>query len=174
MTTATEARLGSLRRRIDRLELKAQIGAADARSRMQQHVDELRDEQQAASVSIHHHAGAAEEKLEQLGNEVEITEYRLAAELAEDRMTFTDAVQAELHGWDAYIGRLQAKAAGKPAAAREHAEGAIADLRRHRIAVEESLTAVRSATGDAWRGAKSTVLAALDELKQRADGLRSD
>ena len=173
MATATEERLGSLRRRIDRLELKAQSGAADTRSRMRRRVDELRDEQGVAVASAHRYAAAAEEKVEQLANDLEIAEYRLAAELADDRQSFVDAVESELRRWDAYLDRLQAGAASRTAPAREHAEKAIAELRHRRIAVAESLAPVRAATGDAWRTAKSRVLAALEDLKHEADSLRT-
>ena len=172
MATATEERLGQMRRRIDRIELTAQVAASDVRSRMQHRARELRDEQLATVLSVHRHCGAAEETVEELANDVEIAEHRLAAELADDRETFTNAVEAELHGWDAYLGRMQAKAAAKSPPARERAEMAVSDLRRRRIAVAESLAAARSATGETWRDAKSRVLVALGELKQKADAYR--
>jgi len=162
-----------MRRRIDHLEVRAQVGAADVRSRMQRRAHQLRDEQLATVLSVHRHAGAAEENLEELANDVEIAEYRLAAEIADDRKQFTDAVEGELRAWDAYLGRMQARAAAKTAPARERAEQAVGDLRRRRIAVAESLAGVWSASGDAWQTAKSRVLAALDELKQRADAYRN-
>jgi hypothetical protein len=173
MRTATEERLGRMRRRIDRIELRAELGAADVRSRMQHRARELRDEQLATVLSVHRHAGAAEETVEELANDVEIAEHRLAAELADDRETFTEAVEAELHGWDAYLDRMQAKAAAKSPPAREREELAVSDLRQRRIAVAESVAAVRSATGETWRNAKSRVLDALADLEQRADAYGS-
>ena len=174
MATATEERLNQMRCRIDRLELSAQAGAAEVRTRTQHRVYELRDEQLATVLSVHHHAGAAEETIEVLANDVEIAERRLAAELADDRESFTDAVEAELHAWDAYLDRMQAKAAAKPASTRERAEWAVSELRQQRIAVAERLAAVHSATVDTWRTAKSTVLAELAELKQQADAYRNE
>ena len=42
MATATDEHLGEVRRRIDRLEVKAQLGSADAKSRMQRYIEPLR------------------------------------------------------------------------------------------------------------------------------------
>ena len=61
MATATEERLGEMRRRIDRLEAKAQSSEADARSRMQRQVETLREEQESARSSGRRHPGAVEE-----------------------------------------------------------------------------------------------------------------
>ena len=173
MATATDERLVQVRRRIDRIEQRAEVGAADVRSRMQHRARELRDEQLATMISVHRHAGAAEETVEELATDVEIAEHRLAAELADDRQTFTNAVEAELRGWDAYLDRMQAKAATQTALARERAERAVGELRQRRIAVAESLADLRAATEDAWQGARSRVLAALGELEQRADAFRN-
>jgi hypothetical protein len=174
MATATEERLGHMRRRIDRLELRARSGAADVRSRTQLRTHQLRDEQLATVISVHFHAAAAEETVEELATDVEMAEHRLAAELADDRDTFAAAVEAELNGWDAYLDRKQAKAAARTAPARERAESAVGDLRQRRIAVAESLADVRSAPADAWPNAKSSILGALGELRQQADAYRDE
>ena len=58
---------------------------------------------------------------------------------------FTAAVEAELHGWDAFAERLQATAAAKTGSARDRAETGIKELRRRRLAVTERLDDLRDA-----------------------------
>ena len=169
MTTATDSHLGEMRRRIDRLEVQAQRGTADARARMQQYLDGLRREEESARASARERAAAVDERLERLENELELTEHRVAAEFAVTRDQFTNAVAAELERWDAYLDRMQAKAAEKSGAARARAEVAIAELRRRRVAIGKSLAAVGTVIGEHWHDAKARVLAELDELKSHAD-----
>lgn len=90
-----------------------------------------------------------------------------AADCAEDRRTFVAAVEAELDCWDAYLERLQVKAAtGR--SAREHAEAAISRLRRHRNSLGERLGEVRSTPAERWSEGRRSVEAARDELERRA------
>jgi hypothetical protein len=169
MKQATHEQLATLRSRIERLEQQAHGGAASARSRMQRHLDTLREDEESAYASVQRGGSDVDQQLEQLENGLGIAEHRVAAELADDRRQFTAAVEAELDGWDRCIERMQAIAATRTGAARERAEQVIADLRRRRIAAAESLAGVRAATGEEWRGAKKRVLAALDELTRKAD-----
>jgi hypothetical protein len=106
---------------------------------------------------------------ERLEGELRIAEHRLAAELADDRREFTAAVEHALDAWDGLIERLQARAATLGTAERAQAERAVADLRRRRMAIAESLAGVRAAMGEGWRDARKRVLAALDELKRKSD-----
>jgi hypothetical protein len=170
MATATDERLGALRRRIDRLEERAHSGAGATKARMGRYVDGLRQEETTAREAAHREAGAVEEKIEQLGNDLDIAEHRLSAEMADDRAHFTSWVHAVLHDWDVYLERMQAKAAEQTGAARQRVEHGIADIRRGRTAIAESLAGVSSATGETWREAKTRVLTQLDELKSKADG----
>lgn len=174
MATATEERLGEMRRRIDRLEAKAQSSEADARSRMQRQVDTLREEQESARSSARRHAGAVEEKLDELDTELDIAEHRMAAELADNHEKFVVAVEAELADWDAYLERLQAKTAAATARTRARVEETVAELRHRRLAVAETLAGVGTATAASWREAKARILASLDELKRKADDARDD
>ena len=169
MATATNDRLGEARRRIVRLEVQAQRGTADAKSRMQRYIDTLRRDEESARASARKRAAAVDERLEQLDNELELAEHRVAAEFAETEKQFTGAIDAELHRWDAYLDRMQAKAAGQSGAARQRAEAAIADLRRRRVSIGNSLSDVGTSAGEDWHDAKTRVLAELDELKIRAD-----
>ena len=174
MATATNERLGEARRRIARLEVQAQRGTADAKSRMQQYFDTLRREEESAWASARERAAAVDERLEQLDNELELAEHRVAAEFAATEEQFTGAIEAELHRWDAYLARMQAKAAARSGAAREQAEAAITDLRQRRVSIGKSLSDVGTAAGEGWRGAKARVLAELDDLKSKADAAWRD
>jgi DNA repair exonuclease SbcCD ATPase subunit len=174
MATATNERLGEVRRRIARLEVEVQRGTADAKSRMQRYIDTLRRDEESARASARERAAAVDERLEQLDNELELAEHRVAAEFAETEDQFNDALAAELHRWDAYLARMQAKAAARSGAAREQAEAAIADLRQRRVSIGKSLSDVGTAAGEGWRGAKTRMLAELDELKNEADAAWPD
>jgi hypothetical protein len=168
MATATDDHLGEVRRRIDRLEVEAHRGTVDATSRMQRYIDTLRRDEESARASLRERAVAVDERLVQLENELELAEHRIAAEFAATEAEFTAALRAELRRWDAYLDRMQAKAAAKPAAARERAEAAVADLRQRRVSIDRSLADVGTA-GGGWRDASVRLLAELDELKRRAD-----
>ena len=169
MATATTNHLGEVRRRIARLEVQAQRGTVDAKSRMQRYLDGLRREEESARASARRRAADVDERLEQLENELELAEHRVAAEFAVTEEEFAGAIDAELHRWDAYLDRMQVKAAAKSGAAREQAEAVIADLRRRRLSIGKSLSEVGTAAGENWHDAKTRVLVELDELKSEAD-----
>ena len=169
MATATTNHLGEVRRRIARLEVQAQRGTVDAKSRMQRYLDGLRREEESARASARRRAADVDERLEQLENELELAEHRVAAEFAVTEEEFAGAIDAELHRWDAYLDRMQVKAAAKSGAAREQAEAVIADLRQRRLSIGKSLSEVGTAAGENWQDAKTRVLVELDELKSEAD-----
>ena len=174
MATTTSEHLGEVRRRIDRLEVKAQLASAAAKSRMQRYIEPLRREEESARASARERAAAIDETLEQLDNELELAEHRVAAEFAATVNRFRDALEAELHRLDAYLNRMQTKAAAKTGAARERAaEAEIAELRQRRVSIGKSLTHVGT-TASGWRDAKRRVLTELDELKNEADAARQD
>lgn len=174
MATATDEHLGEVRRRIARLEMSVQRGTADARRRMQPYLNTLRRDEESTRASAREWAVAVDERLEQLDNELELAEHRVAAEFAATEDQFTDALTAELHRWDVYLDRMQTKAAAKTGAARERAEAMIADLRQRRVSIGTSFSDVGTAAGEGRRNAKSRVLAELDELKSRADAAWRD
>jgi chromosome segregation ATPase len=111
-------------------------------------------------------AAAVDEQFRRLEIDVAIAEDRLASELAADRMSFTEAVQAELRDWDAAIERLQTRAATKAKEAREGAEAEITALRRARNRAAERLAAL-PAPSDVWNEQRSRVTEALDDLERR-------
>jgi hypothetical protein len=174
MATTTNEHLGDVRRRIDRLEVKAQLGTADAKSRMQRYIETLRRDEESARASAREREAAFDETLAQLDNELELAEHRAAAEYAATQDQFTDALEAELRGWDAYLDRMQAKAAAKTGTARERAEAEIADLRQRRVSIGKGLPHVGTAAGGSWRDAKTRVLTELDDLKTEADAASRD
>ena len=89
-----------------------------------------------------------------------------AADFADGRTLLT-TVEAELHWWDAYLERLQVKAA-TAGRARDEAEAAISELRRQRNLLGERLGALRSASAGAWNERRASVEAARAELARRA------
>jgi hypothetical protein len=169
MATTTNEHLGEVHRRIDRLEVKALLGTADGKSRMQRYIETLRRDEESARASARERAAAVEARLEQLDNELELAEHRVAAEFAETEDRFNAALEAELQRWDAYLNRMQTKAAAETGAERERAEAAVTDLRQRRVSIGKGLSDVGTAAGEGWRGAKARVLAELDDLKTTAD-----
>ena len=109
MATATDEHLREVRRRIDRLEAKAKLGTADAKSRMQRYIDTLRRDEESARASTRERTAAVDEPLEQLDNELELAEHRVAAEFATTEDQFTDA----LEGGTAPVGRVPGPDAGE-------------------------------------------------------------
>lgn len=91
---AVEERLRELRRRIDRLEATTHDGAADGSLPLRRQLAALRRDEASTRTSIHRATGAVEDRLEQLGNEIDIAEHGLAAQLADDRHAFAEAVEA--------------------------------------------------------------------------------
>ena len=111
----------------------------------------------SARASAHERAAAVDERLEQLDNELELAEHRLAAEIATTQEQFAGAIEAELNRWDAYLARMQAKAAAQAEARARARRGgdrrAAAAARLNR----QSLAAVGTAAGENWRDAKTRV-----------------
>ncbi|HUO69665.1 MAG TPA: hypothetical protein VMU39_02725 [Solirubrobacteraceae bacterium] len=111
-----------------------------------------------------------EEEPGQRGPRLDIVEPPAAADAAEDRRTFVGTVEAQLRGWDTYLERLQVTAATTGGTARDQAEAAISELRRHRNELGERLSQVRSAS-TAWSEGRKSVEAARDALEQSAADL---
>ncbi|MGZ8695273.1 MAG: sll1863 family stress response protein [Gaiellaceae bacterium] len=176
MATAIEDRLEELKSRIEALDARAYDGGAEATERIERHLERLRQDDEAAEAAAlrrsREYEALYQARLQVLESELKIAEHHLDAEIADDRKQFVAAVDAELADWDALMERMQANAAAKAGAAREESEKVIADLRRRRLAIGESLAGVRAAVGDTWRDGKKRVLAALDELKRKADAAR--
>jgi DNA anti-recombination protein RmuC len=169
MPTATDDRLSEVRGRIARLEVTAQQGTAAARHQVRQYVDSVLRAERSARAAVHERAAAVDGSLEHLHNELALATHRVAAEFATTAEEFRDAVDAKLRRWDVVLDRKQANAAARTPPARERAEAVIAELRQHRLAIEEDLADARETAGSGWLDTKSRVLQQLDELKRKAD-----
>jgi hypothetical protein len=168
-TTTVEERLGEMGRQIDGLEAKARDGGGEAKSRIQRQLGALRQQEAAARAAAHEGAEAFDERFQQFEARFHVAESSLAADLADNRKKFADAVDNELHSWDTYFERLQAQSAMRAASAREQSEAAISDLRRRRNTLAEQLADARTASEEAWDERKQRIAAARDDLERKAD-----
>jgi hypothetical protein len=170
-TTTIEQQLADVRRRIDRLQARAQAGAAAQRARMQRHVDALHEQEESVRAAARQAPDEVEEKLEQLKARLQVAEQSLSTDVSEDWTTFAAAVEAELQTWDSYLERLQTSVAERAWKARAQAEAAIGEVRSRRIEVDERLAQARDAADDGWQEQRNRVSVARDELEQMADEL---
>jgi predicted nucleic acid-binding Zn-ribbon protein len=166
-TKTTDDMLAEIRRHIDELEARAESGEPRTRARLLGRFDTLREEEASAWEAVREKAEAVDEQFRQLEIDIAIADSRLASELADDATSFAEAVEAELHGWDAAIERLQTRAATKAHNAREQAEAEIAALRRARNRAAERLTALPASSDDAWKEQRNRVTEALDDLERK-------
>jgi hypothetical protein len=170
-TMTIEERLAEMRRQIDELEAAAHKGADEARARAQRQLDALRWQEETARTAAQRAAEGFTEQFEQFEARLRVAQGTVAADLAEGKAAFVDAIEDELHTWDAYFERLQAQTALRAASARQAAEDAIRDLRRRRNDVAGRLADVRAASDDAWREQKQRLSAVRDDLQRKADEL---
>jgi hypothetical protein len=168
-TTTVEERLAEIGRQIDGLEAKARAGGGEAKSRIQRQLGALRQQEASARAAAHEGAEAFDERFEHFEAMFQVAQSSLAADLADNRTKFADAVENELHSWDTYFERLQAQTAMRAASAREQTEAAISDLRRRRNTLAEQLADARNASGEAWDEQKQRIAAARDDLERKAD-----
>ncbi len=166
--TRMEQRLAEIACRIDRLHASTHARTPAAKIEIQRRVDALRTEEALTRAAVREAAAGIEQKLGHLDTRVEIAEQSAAADVAQDGSAFVTAVEAELHTWDAYLERLQVKAAMTAGSAREQAEAAVSELRRHRNALAERLGEMRSSCAEAGSEPRLAVEAAREELERRA------
>jgi KaiC/GvpD/RAD55 family RecA-like ATPase len=159
--------LAEIHRRIEDLEAHADSGAAETQARLQYRFERLREEEASAWAAVREKAEAVDEKFRQLEIDIAIAENRLASEMADDATSFAEAVETELHDWDAAIERLQTRAATRAGNAREEAETEIAELKQARNQTAERLVALRASSYDAWQEEKDRVRTALDDLERK-------
>ncbi len=112
-TTTIEDPIEDARRRIDRLQAFAHIGAAADSSRIRRHLDALHREEASVLAAAREAPDEVEEKLGQLRTRLAVAENSLVADVSEEWTTFAAAVEDELRSWDTYLERLQATAAAK-------------------------------------------------------------
>jgi hypothetical protein len=163
-TTTIDGHIAEIRRRIERLQTRAQAGA----QRIQCHLDALHQEEAAVRAAARQAPDEVEEKLARLRTRLDVAEHSLEADVSEDWESFVAAVEAELQSWDTYLERLQTSVAAKAWKAREQAEAAIGDVRNRRIALGERLAQMRDSAGAASKEARKHITASRDELEQKA------
>lgn len=167
MTTIDE-QLAEARGRINRLRACEQAGVTADRTRVRRHLDVLRREEASVHEAVSQAPDEVDEKLGRLKARVAVAEHSLEADLSDDWATFAASVDAELRIWDAYLERLQTSVAEKAWKAREEAELAIGEVRGLRITVGERLAEVRDSDVAASQEARKHIMAARDELEQKA------
>jgi hypothetical protein len=168
-TTTVEERLAEIGRQIDTLEAKARAGGSEEKARIQRQLGALRQQEASARAAAREGADAFDERFEQFEARFHVAQSSLAADLADNRKRFTDAVESEVQSWDTYFERLQAQTAMRAASVREQSEAAISDLRRRRNTLAEQLADARTASGEAWDEQKQRIAAARDDLERKAD-----
>jgi hypothetical protein len=170
-TTSFEERLAQMGRQIDELEAKGRSSAGETKARIQRELGALRQQEALARAAAEQPTDGFEEKFEQFQARLRVAQSAVTADLTENREKFADAVDDELHKWDAYFERLQAQTVMRTSSTREKAEAGISELRRRRNDAAARLADVRAASGDAWDEQKKRLAAARDELEQKADEL---
>jgi hypothetical protein len=163
-TKTSDEVLAELHRHIDALQTRGNGSTSQVRAQLEQRFERLRAQEASAYAAVREKAEAVDEQFRQLEIDLAIAESRLASEQAGDATSYAEAVQAELHEWDAAIERLQTRAATKPETTREAAEAEISALRQARNNAAERLGALDSS--DAWQEQRDGVRTALDELER--------
>jgi ElaB/YqjD/DUF883 family membrane-anchored ribosome-binding protein len=160
-TPTVNERLADVNRRSDKLQAKAQVGTAEAKTAIQRQVDKLRGDAAAVSKA---RGPAADEKLAQLEAKADVAEERAKSEVADKWDTFGKAAANALDRWDAYLERVDEQTWIKTDAASMRAGSAKTEVKQRRDAVAKSLADARAAQGDKWREQKKRVGAAFDKL----------
>ena len=172
MGTATvDERLEQMHRQIDELEAKGRASTGEAKSRIQRQVGALRQQEATARAAAEEYRDSFDEKFEQFEARLHVAQSAVTADVSESRDDFADAVDDELHKWDAYFERLQAQTVMRTTGARERAESSISDLRQRRNELGQRLAAARNASDGAWEEQKKHIGDARDELERKADEL---
>jgi hypothetical protein len=176
MTTKTDERVDEIRDRIDRLDARAQAANSEVQGSMTEQVEALRRQEASARAAVREEhdapADTADEKLSLLESRLKRAEHALAAETAEDRKGFTDAMHAHLAESKAFLARLDAKAATKAGRAREQAEATMRELDATTHTVEERLDELHEVSGDRLREEKTSATRARAELDRKLDEAR--
>lgn len=177
LNVSGDARLETIGRRIERLPAAT---AGRAHARIGRQLDLLRERELAAASRLRRAweqssqvlADYEEEfdyRLKLLEFELEIAEASLAAERARDAEALSAALVRELEGWDAYLERLQLRAAGKSGEERAEAERAIRGLRGYRNGLARWLGELRAAEDGAWREVGRAAAVARSELEEAVE-----
>jgi hypothetical protein len=179
-TKTADDRLAEMHHRIDELEAKTRSAGAGALKSITYQVGVLRRQEESARTALREarderarkvaeHAHATEDKVQHLEARLKEVEHAFAAEVAEDKKAFTDAMTADLADFKALFHELDVKAATMTGRVRSRAEAAITELRGRRDVVAERLRAVREASEAQWRERKQEVNTARAELERKLD-----
>jgi hypothetical protein len=169
MTSKQAERIDEIRERINKLETKAHAAGAQTNQSMQDRIAALRQQEASARAAMRERVDAADAKVDQLGTRLRAAEHGLAADLAEDRDSFRERMQAYLGDVDELDHKLEGRAKELRGAARSDADARIADLQRSREKVAARLAEQRDAAGERWGEGKQSVAAARAELERKAD-----
>jgi hypothetical protein len=179
-TKPRDTRLDEMHQRIDALEARARAAGTQAKTYMTGRVERLREQEASARTALHnaHEAtspkisertNAAEDKVQELGTSLKAAEHGLAAELAEDKKAFTDAVEAEVNDFKGFFDGLNKKASTQAGGAKTQLESTLTDLRSSRDKLVERLGEAKAASGERWRERKQSVEAARAEFEKKID-----
>ncbi|HVM57285.1 MAG TPA: hypothetical protein VMT74_07465 [Gaiellaceae bacterium] len=174
-----DVRLEEIDRRLDEVWEHAGIGVVGAKPRIQRHLDRLRQKEVLALAAVQETYEESWQALAEYGRavdhtfrlvelELELADAASAAGIAEDAAAFTDALAAELDGWDLYVERLQVWAASLADAKRSDAEETLRELRRYRNALAQVLAECRTAPDD-WRALRAAAAVVRRELEHAID-----
>jgi hypothetical protein len=170
-TQTVQERLADVRRRLDELARRTNALSGEAGTRAQRRLSTLRQELTSIGSSARLAPDAVAERLDELESRVRVVASSLRAEAAADRKSFVEAVEDELHEWDSYLGRLQARAAGLVGGARKRAQEAVDELRTRRVALGDRLEEVRAASGGLWHERRQRLANTREELERKVDEL---
>ena len=168
-TATTEERIDLIHRHIDELEWRAHAATADARLRIQHHVDALRRREADARISLRMSPERLEVKLAQLHARLDVAGHSVVAEIAPDEDSYEDAVEAELRSWDGFFERVQTAAAADAWNRRMQAEAAVSEMRALRLEVDERLAAFRASPPEHREEQRARLTKARERLERIAD-----
>ena len=169
MSTKTGARIDEMRDRIDQLEARAQADGGRAAESMKGRIDALRRHEASARAAVRDNSPAAGLKVRLLEARLKVAEHGLAAELADNRKEFIEAMDAYVDDYWELNHALKETAASRLGEEREQDEENLRVLRHDRDTVAERLSETRARADDRWHESKRSVGAARGELDRKVD-----
>jgi uncharacterized coiled-coil DUF342 family protein len=169
MSTKTSARIDEMRDRIDQLEARVQADGGRAGESMKGRLDALRRQEASARAAVRDHSPAAGLKVRLLEARLKVAEHGLAAELADNRKDFIEAMDAYVDDYFELNHALKETAASRLGEEREQDEENLRVLRHDRDKVAERLSETREQADDRWHESRRSVGAARGELDRKVD-----
>ncbi len=169
----TDYRLAEARSHRARLEEDAE-GAGEENARIKRCLEAVRAAEESAVAATREAGSRFDDALDDFRTRLAIARHRLAAELAGNRHLFEQAVEAELRDWNAYIHRLQQRAAAaEDGGLPEPAQLAIDGLVSREREAAARLYELQTGPDEGWLERRERVEAAVDELERAARGLEA-